>query len=162
MIIDTILPPERTLCGVHGVSKKKTLETVADLISEAVPAINAKELFASLVARERLGTTGLGNGIALPHCRNKSCTEPIGLFMQLAEPIEFGAVDQKPVDLVFALVVPEEATQEHLEILKTLARLFQSRILLNRMREARSADRLYDCITTLPEDIPQDSDQPSP
>ncbi|WP_263322168.1 PTS IIA-like nitrogen regulatory protein PtsN [Endozoicomonas sp. Mp262] len=148
MIIENILTPERTLCGVHGVSKKKVLEAVATLISDEVPAINAKDLFGCLVSRERLGTTGLGNGIAIPHCRHKSCTQPTGLLFQLAEPVDFEAVDQKPVDLVFALIVPVEDTQEHLEILKALASRFQSSTLLNKLREAHSSDELYDYFTT--------------
>ncbi|MGB1271281.1 MAG: PTS sugar transporter subunit IIA, partial [Endozoicomonas sp.] len=93
MIINHILTPERTFHGVHGVSKKKILEFIAERISSEVPAINAKELFEALIARERLGTTGLGNGIAIPHCRGKACPAPIGLFMRLDEPVDYDAVD---------------------------------------------------------------------
>ena len=107
-----------------------------------------KTCLQSLVSRERLGTTGLGDGVAIPHCRNKSCTEPTGLFIRLAEPVDFEAIDQKPVDLVFALIVPEEDTQEHLDILKALASRFQSNVLLNKMREAHNPAELYDCITS--------------
>ncbi len=147
MIIENILTPERTRCSVHGTSKKKILEMVANLISDEVPAINAKDLFSSLIFRERLGTTGLGRGVAIPHCRNKACTEPIGLFIRLDEPVDFESVDHSPVDLVFALVVPEEETQEHLNILRVLASRFQSDSLLHKMREANNATALYNYIT---------------
>ncbi len=148
MIIENILTPARTLCGVHGTSKKKILEAVATLISEEVPAINAKDLFSCLVTRERLGTTGLGDGVAIPHCRNKSCTKPTGLLIRLAEPVDFESIDHKPVDIIFALIVPEEDTQEHLEILKALAGRFQSNLLLNKMREAKGSTELYNYLVS--------------
>ncbi len=116
---------------MHGASKKKILEYIADRISSEVPEINAKELFEALVSRERLGTTGLGSGVAIPHCRCKACPEPVGLFIRLAEPVDFDSVDRKPVDLVFALIVPEGENQEHLEILKALAEKFHSEALLH-------------------------------
>lgn len=142
-MIHRILTPERTLDGVHGASKKKILEYIADRISSEVPEINAKELFEALVSRERLGTTGLGSGVAIPHCRCKACPEPVGLFIRLAEPVDFDSVDRKPVDLVFALIVPEGENQEHLEILKALAEKFHSEALLHTIRQAADAQTLY-------------------
>ena len=133
MIIHRILTPERTLDGVHGASKKKILQFIAQRSSNEAPEINAKELFEALVARERLGTTGLGNGVAIPHCRFKACPKPIGLFIRLAQPVDFDAVDREPVDLVFALIVPEGENQEHLEILQALAERFHSKPLLQKM-----------------------------
>ncbi len=147
-IITQILTPERTLCGVRGPSKKKILERIAELISEEVPAINAKDLFNALVVRERLGTTGLGKGIAIPHCRIKSCPEPIGLFLQLDEPVDFDAVDREPVDLVFALIVPDGENQTHLQILKDLAIRFQSDERLQKMRLAANKEALYQTFTS--------------
>ncbi|KEI73050.1 PTS sugar transporter subunit IIA [Endozoicomonas elysicola] len=147
MIIHRILTPERTLDGVHGVSKKKILEFIADRISSEVPEINAKELFEALVARERLGTTGLGEGVAIPHCRCKACPEPVGLFIRLAEPVDFDSVDRKPVDLVFALIVPEGENQEHLEILKALAERFHSSLMLQKIRTATDTGMLYHCVS---------------
>lgn len=146
MIIHRILTPERTLDGVHGVSKKKILEFIAERISIEVPEINAKELFEALISRERLGTTGLGEGIAIPHCRCKACPEPVGLFIRLAEPVDFDSVDRKPVDLVFALIVPEGENQEHLEILKALAERFHSSSVLKNMRSAHDTPTLYHSI----------------
>ncbi|WP_299725410.1 PTS sugar transporter subunit IIA [uncultured Endozoicomonas sp.] len=147
MIIHRILTPARTFDGVHGVSKKKILEFIAEHISSEVPEINGKDLFEALISRERLGTTGLGNGIAIPHCRCKACPEPVGLFIRLAEPVDFDSIDQKPVDLVFALIVPEGENQEHLEILKALAEQFHSDRLMASVRQAENVQNLYDCIT---------------
>ena len=147
MIIRQILTPGRTLCDVSGVSKKKILESIAETLSREVPAINASELFEALVARERLGTTGLGQGIALPHCRFKSCPEPTGLFARLEEPVDFDAVDRESVDLVFALIVPEGDNQEHLDILKSLAERFNSEAIRNKLRQAEDAGAMFDIIT---------------
>lgn len=156
MIIEHILTPGRTLCGVQGASKKKILEIIAEHISKHVPAINAKNLFNSLINRERLGTTGLGQGIALPHCRSKACQEPTGLFIRLSDPVDFDAVDRKPVDLIFALIVPEESNQEHLNILQALAERFQNDFLLSQMRSAESDEALYQAlITPLPSSLPE-------
>ena len=143
MIIHRILTPERTLDGVHGASKKKILEFIAERISSDAPEINAKELFEALVARERLGTTGLGDGMAIPHCRCKACPTPIGLFIRLVEPVDFDAVDLKPVDLVFALIVPEGENQEHLDILQALAERFHSKPLLEKIRSVSETELLY-------------------
>lgn len=148
MIIRHILTPGRTFCDASGVSKKKVLESIAETLSREVPTINASELFGALIARERLGTTGLGHGIALPHCRFKACPEPTGFFARLAEPVDFDAVDREPVDLVFALIVPEGDNQEHLEILKSLAERFNSAETRNRLRQADSAEVMFEIITS--------------
>ena len=144
MIIQHILTPGRTFCDASGVSKKKVLESIAETLSKEVPAINASELFEALVARERLGTTGLGHGIALPHCRFKSCPEPTGLLARLEEPIDFDAVDREPVDLVFALIVPEGDHQKHLEILKNLAERFNNEDIRNQLRQAENAEAMFE------------------
>ena len=138
MIIHRILTPGRTFDGVYGGSKKKILEFIAERISSDVPEINTGELFDALVARERIGTTGLGSGVAIPHCRCKFCPQPVGLFIRLAEPVDFDSVDREPVDLVFALVVPEGEDQEHLEFLKALAEQFHSPAMLAKIRAADS------------------------
>lgn len=147
MIIQHILTPERTLSGVLGVSKKKTLEFIAETLSKEVPVINASELFEALVTREHLGTTGVGNGVALPHCRFKACPEPTGLFIRLEEPIDFDSIDRSPVDLVFALIVPDGDNQQHLEILQSLAERFSAQNILDQLRGAPDAMNLFEIIT---------------
>ncbi len=146
MIIHRILTPGRTFDGVQGGSKKKILEFIATHISSDIPEINTEELFDALLARERISTTGLGAGVAIPHCRCKYCPQPVGLFIRLAEPVDFDAVDREPVDLVFALVVPEGEEQEHLDILKALAERFHSSATLEKIRSV-DGEALYQCIS---------------
>ncbi|WBA88479.1 PTS sugar transporter subunit IIA [Endozoicomonas sp. GU-1] len=131
------------MTGCTGPAKRKSWNLSLNASAAKPPKINAKELFEALVARERLGTTGLGDGVAIPHCRCKACPEPIGLFIRLAEPVDFDAVDREPVDLVFALIVPEGENQEHLEILRALAGRFHSALTLQKIRSATNTTMLY-------------------
>ncbi len=147
MSIRKILLPEHALCGVQGGSKKRTLEYIANLIGQHDPVIDAKDLFNCLVTREKLGSTGLGNGVAIPHCRLVSCKKPAAVFLQLAEPIDFDAIDRHPVDLIFALVVPDNSINEHLELLKKLAEKFSNPGLCEALRKAESSEMLYQLIT---------------
>ncbi|MFQ5659697.1 MAG: PTS sugar transporter subunit IIA [Gammaproteobacteria bacterium] len=143
MQISDILSLERTLCDVGSSSKKTTLEILASLIASADSSLRQTEVFNSLLARERLGSTGLGHGIALPHCRLKHLDKTIGAFIKLQSGIDYDAIDHKPVDLLFALAVPEEPTQEHLDILAKLAELFDNDNFLGRLREKPSRDDVF-------------------
>ncbi len=145
--LDTIISPSRTLCGVEGVSKKRVLQHLATLIANDIPTLDADELFRRLIARERLGSTGLGHGIAIPHCRIDNCTGTIGTLLKLAEPIDFDAVDNEPVDLVFALIVPEESHEDHLQTLAALAERFTNPKVVRQLREAQSPEALYEAAT---------------
>lgn len=104
-------------------SKKRLLETLAGLLAGANPRLTADLVFDRLLERERLGSTGLGHGIALPHARVKETAEPLGAFVSLAKGVDYDAADGEPVDLAFALLVPESATEEHLQLLAQLAGL---------------------------------------
>ena len=103
--LNEILSPERTICNAPGASKKRLFETIARVISDDQPSLVYEEVFAQLIAREKLGSTGLGQGIAIPHCRMDACPEPIGTLVTLEKAIDFDAPDDKPVDLLFALLV---------------------------------------------------------
>ena len=143
MLIETILSPGRTLCGVPGSSKKRVLENIAGCISEDINTIDADQLFNSLLAREKLGSTGLGNGIAIPHCRMKDCTKIIGGLVKLQEPIDFDAIDGEPVDLIFVLLVPEEAHDEHLQVLASIVQMFSDKDFCQQLRDAEDNNTLY-------------------
>lgn len=143
MQLDTILSPARTLCRAAASSKKRVLENIAQLIGEELPGFDASALFANLVARERLGSTGLGSGIAIPHCRLKDLDRVVGSLVTLAQPIEFESPDDRPVDILFALIVPEQATQEHLNTLAALAELFSQEAFCRRLRDATDSEQLY-------------------
>lgn len=124
MQIDSILKPELSFCHLQGVSKKRLLEESAELIASKVPRITADEIYEALCAREQLGSTGLGNGIAIPHCRVPNCSATIGCLVTLESGIDFDAIDNNPVDLLFFLLVPEDTVEGHLEVLRTLAEHF--------------------------------------
>lgn len=138
MRISELITPARVACGVEAGSKKRVLELLGELAVADVPDLTAAEAFDSLIERERLGGTGLGHGVALPHGRLKSGRRAIGALMTLKEGIDFDAPDRQPVDLLFALLVPEHYTDEHLQILAQLAKLFS---------DARLCETLRGCAT---------------
>ncbi len=139
-----LLTPGRTVCHASGVSKKRLFETIARIISEDQVSLPYNLVFSSLIAREKLGSTGLGNGIAIPHCRVDNCTHALGTLVTLEEPIDFDAPDGKPVDILFVLLVPEEAQQQHLDILASIARLFSNPEFCEQIRNTEDSSALYD------------------
>lgn len=147
--LENLLTPERTACQLPGLSKKRLFETLARIISDDQIALTYDEVFSQLINREKLGSTGLGQGIAIPHSRIGNCTQPIGTLLTLAEPTDFDAPDGNPVDLVFALLVPEEATQQHLDTLARIARLFSQPTYCQALRDASDARQLFELATTL-------------
>ncbi|HHH38829.1 MAG TPA: PTS sugar transporter subunit IIA, partial [Sedimenticola sp.] len=120
-------------------SKKRLLEAAGALLAGAVEGLEPGQVFERLLERERLGSTGMGQGIALPHARMAGVERAVGTLIQLDKGIDFDAIDGQPVDLVFALLVPEQATGEHLDILAGLARLFSDPAFASRLREAEDA-----------------------
>lgn len=145
--LEHLLTPERTACQVPGLSKKRLFETLARVISEDQLSLPYEEVFAQLIGREKLGSTGLGQGIAIPHCRIGNCTHPLGTLVTLAEPIDFDAPDGVPVDLVFALLVPEDSHQEHLDTLAGIARMFSQADFCDRLRQASDPQALFQAAT---------------
>lgn len=143
MEISEIITPDRVVSNTPVNSKKAALETLAGLISSADAGLTQAEAFESLIAREKLGSTGLGYGIALPHGRRKGGLKTIGAFMRTESAVQYDAIDQKPVDLFFALLVPEESTDEHLEILSKLAKIFSDSGLVAKIRQCDSADAIF-------------------
>lgn len=147
-VLSQILTPGRTVCRVPGVSKKRLFETIAKVISEDQLSLPYKDVFDHLIAREKLGSTGLGNGIAIPHCRISNCSEPLGTLVTLEEPIDFDAPDDAPVDLLFVLLVPEEANQQHLDILAGIAGLFSQADFCQQLRATDDSQALYELATS--------------
>jgi PTS system nitrogen regulatory IIA component len=143
MNLQSILSPELTFCNVKGVSKKRLLETSAELIAARVPKVSATQIYDALIAREQLGSTGLGDGIAIPHCRIQRCEKTIGCLVKLAESVDFDAIDKKPVDLLFFLLVPENTLTGHLEALRTLAENFSKPEFCTRLRSSTTDAELY-------------------
>ena len=143
MNIVQFLTPERTLACAPGSSKKKALQNAASLIAEDVPSLDSKELFRALIDRERLGSTGIGEGIAIPHCRMPHIAQITGALISLEQAIEFQSIDSLPVDILFILLVPEQSSDEHLQVLSHLAGLFNQPAYRQSLRTATSNDQLY-------------------
>lgn len=138
-----ILTQTRTLCRLNLGDKHAAITSISELIANDLPAFDAAALTAALTARERLGSTGLGDGIAIPHCRIKTASTLVGALITLAEPIEFDAIDDEPVDILFALIAPENAAQTHLNALATLASRLSQPEYRRRLRNAETAADLF-------------------
>lgn len=141
--IDSILTPERTVKSAPVSSKKKVLEYLGSFIAEHIPESSADEIYERLLSRERMGSTGIGEGIAIPHCRLKQCNKTFGVLLHLEQPIDFDSIDQQPVDLIFALLVPEEATDEHLQTLSMLAQKLSQADYREALRNSADSRILY-------------------
>jgi PTS system nitrogen regulatory IIA component len=140
--ITRILSKECTRANVGAASRKRAIEAAADLLAESHPQLSARKLFDELTARERLGSTGLGYGIAIPHCRIP-CDQIHGAFLHLVDAVDYDAMDEEKVDLLFVLVVPPEETTAHLELLASLARIFNDSQNRQRLRDCSSDGELY-------------------
>lgn len=144
--LETILTPGRSQVNVPGGSKKKTLETIANLIGREVPDLDTQAVFEALIAREKLGSTGFGNGIAIPHCRLQGCESPVSALLHLDAPIDFDAIDGAPVDLLFVLLVPQADTDAHLELLRQIASMLDRKEVRDKLRSADSNEALYQVV----------------
>jgi nitrogen PTS system EIIA component len=143
MFPDGFLIEERIGCNVEAASKKRVLEQLGQRLAESVPDLTQDLVFDALLERERLGSTGLGKGIALPHARMAQVDHAIGSLIKLNEGVDFDAIDGEPVDLAFAMLVPEEATDEHLQLLSTLAQIFSDSAFCTQLRQAESDNDLF-------------------
>ena len=134
--------PDAVLASVKASGKKALLAELAARAA-AMLKLDERRLFDRLLERERLGSTGIGGGIAIPHGRMSTLTQPRGLFARLAHPIDFDSIDERPVDIVFLLVAPEGAGADHLKALARVSRLLRDRSLVEKLRATESADALY-------------------
>ena len=139
MLISDLLSLESIRLDVQCSSKKKLLEIISKELAEDNKDIGAREIFESLFARERLGSTGLGKGVAIPHGRIKGNNSIQAIFVRLKKPLPFESADGEPVDLLFAMTVPENCSEDHLKLLANIAELFSDPELLKALREADSA-----------------------
>jgi nitrogen PTS system EIIA component len=141
-LLSRLLPLSNVALDLDATSKKRVFEQ-AGLAFENNQHIPSGEVFDSLFAREKLGSTGLGQGVAIPHGRIKGIRDAVGVFLRLSTPVPFDAPDGKPVNLVFVLLVPERATDLHLQILSELAQLFSDRVMREDLLEAKSAEAAH-------------------
>lgn len=191
MDLSDLLEPERIRCQCEIQSKKRTLQTLAELLGESLRAKTSSEaddladtdasdsksgtrkvrlsrrqsggktdgepetpsdmqILDALISRERLGSTGLGHGVALPHSRLSIIQEPVAALVTLGQGVDYESVDGQPVDLVLALLVPENCNDEHLKILAQMARRFSDEALRNSLRGFVDSDNLYAHLASLP------------
>lgn len=157
MKLDTLISSDAVLTNPEIKSKKRALELLAELLAAeatkvnqqpsddetASEGINSLDLFQLLTDREKLGSTGLGHGVALPHARTSLTEHAIGAFLKLDKGIDFDSPDQQPTDLIFALMVPEHYTDEHLKILSHLATLFSDKDFCDVLRRSTSTEDVY-------------------
>lgn len=143
MQLEQILTAERTHCSIESVSKKRVLKNISEEISKNCPSLQADEIFRALMEREQLGSTGVGSGIAIPHCRVESCEEIIGSLITLATPVDFDAIDDKHVDILFVLIVPQKKNDEHIKTLAGLAELFSDEDFCFTLRHTHDSEDLY-------------------
>ncbi len=142
MDIEQLITPERVRCESDIGDKEQALLRIGELIGASGDGLDAREISNRLLARERLGSTGLGHGVAVPHARIDGIDRAIGALVRLERGIEFDAFDKAPVDLLFALVVPEHFTDEHLQILASLAEMFSDSGLCERLRVSADGEEL--------------------
>lgn len=143
MILKRILKPENVLCNVSARGKKHCLEILSELLAKGSIAVPHEEIFAKLVERERLGCTALGGGVALPHCRFDGIEETTAALLKMAQAVDFESPDDRPVDLVFGMMVPEEITDSHRDDIATISEALKDASVQSRLRRARSASELY-------------------
>jgi len=145
--LSDILTAERTACGIQVASKKRALEKLAELIASAAPGLLPGEVFDCLLARERLGSTGLGHGVALPHGRLPEVDHPVGAFLRLRGAVDYDAIDREPVDLLFGLLLPDGTADENLKVLASLAERLDDAGLRERLRASERCEDLFRLIT---------------
>ena len=144
--LDRILAPERVRSNVPAGSRKRTLQVLGEIFADADPDLSALSVFDRLVARERLGSTGLGEGCALPHARVPGLGRTLAAFLRLRRGVDFDSPDHEPVDLVFGLLVPEESTDEHLEILAAIAGVFSDERVRSSVRSVDEPTRIREVL----------------
>lgn len=146
MQITDLITPDRVACHVKAGSKKRAFEMLADMLATCQPGLAQQDIVDTLMSRERLGSTGLGHGVAIPHGRLKKLDKALAAIVQLERGIDFDAIDNEPVDVLFALLVPEESTEEHLQLLAQLAEMLSDEQLRNRLHSAQTRDELCNAV----------------
>ena len=147
MEIVDLLTEERVVDHLHAASKKQVIQEISKRAA-AFTGLDERAVFDVLLERERLGTTGVGKGVAIPHGKTTDLDRLYGLFARLDQAIDFDAIDDQPVDLVFLLLAPEGAGADHLKALARVSRLLRDPAICDALREAADADALYAILTT--------------
>jgi len=146
MKLQDILTLDCTICAAPASSKKRLFDTICDAASRKLPEINQHDLLQSLTQREQMGSTGIGNGIAIPHGRLTNSKQAVAVFITTESPISFDAIDNRPVDIFVALFVPEDCCKDHLSTLQNIAQLFSDKKIVKNIRKCQDNHQLFDII----------------
>ncbi|MGX9418127.1 PTS IIA-like nitrogen regulatory protein PtsN [Vibrio sp. RC27] len=149
MQLSDVLALDCTKSGVQCSSKKRALEIISEIAAQ-YSGLSSHDLFECMLSREKVGTTGIGNGIAIPHARMTSLDNAVAVLIQCEEPIDFDAIDHRPIDILFALLVPEDQCQEHLKTLSLMAERLNDKQVLKALRKAESDESLYNIMLGQP------------
>ena len=149
MPLTDVLTPEAVLPALKAASKKQALQDLAEQAAK-LSGLPEREIFDALLQRERLGSTGIGNGIAIPHGKMGKLDRLFGVFARLEKPIDFESLDGEPVDLIFLLLAPEGAGADHLKALSRVARSLRDPAIAQKLRKTKDADALFSLLTQSP------------
>ena len=145
MKMSELIQPDRIILGLRAADKAQALGEIAKRASAHLP-VESATIFAALDARERLGSTGFGRGFALPHVRIDGLQKPFNLLLRLARPIDYEAIDGKPVDILFLLLIPPDGGNEHVAALAAVSRSMRDEAILRMIRQAGSSSVLYELL----------------
>jgi PTS system nitrogen regulatory IIA component len=150
MPLDDLLEPSSVLPAMKANGKKQAVQELAARAA-AITGLPERDVFDAVLQRERLGSTGIGSGIAIPHCKLTKVAKLHGVFARLVKPIDFDALDGEPVDLIFLLVAPEAAGADHLKALARMARLLRDPEMTAKLRATHDADGIFALLTQQPQ-----------
>ncbi|GBL04901.1 PTS IIA-like nitrogen regulatory protein PtsN [Glaciecola sp. KUL10] len=146
MVITDIISIDRTECAVDCQSKKRIFEVISAIAVKHHPELDQGLVLSALVSREKMGSTGIGNGIALPHGRINGIDDVMAIVVTSTTPINFDAIDNKPVDIFFAILVPSEQTEGHLQTLATIAQKLSDKAIVKTIRSAKTKDQIIEAL----------------
>ena len=146
MEISDLIGPDSVVANLRSTSKKQALQELAKRAAD-ISGLHERAIFEVLLERERLGTTGVGNGIAIPHGKLPNLDRLYGLFARLGRPIDFDSIDEQPVDLIFLLLAPESAGADHLKALARVSRLLRDKAVCEKLRGTDHAEALFALLT---------------
>jgi PTS system nitrogen regulatory IIA component len=149
MDLAELIGPDAIVADLRATNKKQALQELAERAAK-LTGLHERQIFDVLLERERLGTTGVGNGIAIPHGKLPGLGRLYGLFARLATPVDFESIDERPVDLIFLLLAPEGAGADHLKALARVSRLLRDQAVCEKLRKTDSPDALYILLTQTP------------
>jgi PTS system nitrogen regulatory IIA component len=146
MDLTDLIAPDSIICPLRANSKKQVLQELANTAAE-LTGLDARDIFETILQRERLGSTGIGHGVAIPHGKLEGINRIFGIIARLSSPVDFEAVDEEPVSIVFLLLAPENAGADHLKALALVSRLVKDKSMLDKISYADNARSIYAILT---------------